>query len=344
MTLKTNIRVYGLGLAVVLALCTPLAAADVDAEIPALERALIEAKAAFAADPGSANQQALERAENAYQASLPAPNKNAATRAIVTEVEPNDTAVQATAVTAGDAGVGTINPAGDIDWWVDAGATAGDLVFAYVDTQNSAGTDSQINVYNDDTTTLIVFDDDGGPGLSSCAAGTVAQTGSVYYRVNEFGDNGTIDPYELYQVVVAPGLAAAEIEPNDDTTTATPITAPVMTGATAASLGDLDYFSFPANAGDVIAVICNEDPEGDGNDPDTDLDIFDTDGLTVLGGDDGNSSQLRNCAGAVTAINTGTHYVRVQDPGTLGTDITYTLTVVVNGGPVPVELMSFSAD
>lgn len=334
------------GIAATVTLCALLAAPGiVNAEMPTVERQLLDAKAAFNADPSAASRIALEQAEQAYQASLPAVTKGFSPLALVTEVEPNDTDATATPLAAGDSGTGSIDPAGDIDWWGRAGAAVGDIVFAYVDTQHSTGQDSQINIYNNDGTTLIVFDDDSGPGLSSCAGGvSVAQAGNVFFRINEYNNDGQIIPYELYQLVIAPGVAVAETEPNDTSATATPITSAVMSGATAASLGDLDYYSFPATAGDIIAVIEDEDPEGDGNRPDTDLDILDTDGTTVLGVDDGNSGNPFNCAGAVTATNTGTHYVRVQDPGTLGSDTTYRFTVIVNGAPVPVELMSLSVE
>jgi hypothetical protein len=204
MTGRQMIKAYALGMALVLALCAPLTAADTGSEIPELERLLLKAKAAFDANPSAVNQLALAKAEEAYKGLLPLPTKAAGPRAIVSEVEPNDSAATATALTAGDSGTGSIDPAGDIDWWSRAGAAVGDLVLAYVDTENSTNQDSQLNIYNNDGTTLIVFDDDSGPGLSSCAAGSVAQAGNVLFRINEYNDDGQIIPYELYQLVVKP--------------------------------------------------------------------------------------------------------------------------------------------
>jgi len=322
-------------LVAVLAVAAGALAADVDLR----ERAVTDAKAAYVADPSAENLAALERAAAAFQGGLKS------IEAMVTETEPNDTPGTANTVADGDYMVADISPAGDVDYFSNGGNAIQDLVYAAVNTAGgSAGTDSQLNVYANDGTTLIEFDDDGGPGLASCVAGGVApQAGNVFFAVNEFGNNGEIIPYEMHQVVAPASAAISEVEPNDDAATATPITAVFVDGALSAVAADVDFFSFPADAGDIMEVIVDEDPDVNGTSPDTELDLLDTDGSTVLAAGDDNSSLNNNCAGSAVAPSTGTYYVRIGDGG-LGNDLTYRFTVVVNGGPIPVELMSFDVE
>ena len=244
------------------------------------------------------------------------------------ETEPNDTAATADALSSPiNEGDGGISPAGDTDWWMMGGASVDDLAFAYVDTSSSStGADSQLNVYANDTTTLIEFDDDDGPSLSSVAAGAVVpQAGNVYFRINEFGDNGEITPYLLLVIMLDPSTdSAAETESNDSAATATPISAVMMTGAIVSTTApDVDFYSFNALAGDNVAVILDDDPEDNGNLFDSELDILDTDGVTILAAGDDNSGNAGNAAGAVSIPADGTYYVRVQDGGFGGGDTTY---------------------
>jgi len=81
------------------------------------------------------------------------------------ESEPNNTAGTADVLPAPTAADwGYISPVGDIDWWEMGGASVGDLVFVYIDaTGSTISVDSVLNVYANDGTTLIEWDDDGGP-------------------------------------------------------------------------------------------------------------------------------------------------------------------------------------
>jgi len=322
-------------LCAVLAVAAGALAADMDLR----ERAVTEAKSAYVADPTAENLAALERAAAAFQGG------SKGIEAMVTETEPNDTAGTANTVADGDFMVADISPAGDVDYFSNGGNAIQDLVFAATVTAGgTSGSDSQLNVYANDGTTLIEFDDDSGPGLASCVAGGVApQAGDVFFAVNEYNNDGEITPYEMHQVVAPATAAISEVEPNDDAGTATPITTVFVNGSLSAVAADTDFFSFPANAGDIMEVIVDEDPDVNGASPDTELDLLDTDGSTVLAAGDDNSGNDNNCAGSAVAPSTGTYYVRIGD-GALGDDLTYRFTVVVNGGPVPVELVTFNVE
>jgi len=302
-----------------------------------------QAKAAYLANPNADTRAVMDRALEALEASIQA-SPAGFLKTQVIETPPNNTPANAQSVTSGDSGVGTIDPAADIDFWVRGSTSIGDLIFAYVDTAASPfSTDSQLNIFAHDTTTLIEFDDDDGQGLSSCAAGSsVPQTGDVYFRINEFLDDGTINPYELLQDVIAPAKPAAEVEGNDTSGTATAVSALVMTGS--ATGADVDFFSFSATAGDRIAVIMDDDPDGNSDLLDTELEILYTDGSTVLATGDNISDNDSNCAGVVVSTSTGTHFVRGSDGGFGGADTAYRFVVIVNETAVPVELMSFAVD
>jgi hypothetical protein len=326
-------------LCVVLAAAVGVAAFD----LAQLETAVTDAKLAYVADPSAHNLADLEAAVAAFQEAIPAPAKGA--RAMAGETEPNDTAGTANTVADDDYVQADISPAGDVDYFANGGNGIQDLVFAAVATiMSSAGGDSQLNTYANDGTTLIEFDDDSGPILASCVAGgIVPQAGDVYFAVNEFGNDGEITPYELFQVVAPASDSMVEAEPNNDAGTATPITATFVNGSLSAVALDTDFYSFPADAGDVIEAIMDEDPDADVNPAHTVLSIIDTDGVTVLANGDNNSFNDNNCAGSAVAPSTGTYYVSVSDGGAAN-DNDYRLTVVVDGRSVPVELMSFSVE
>ena len=258
------------------------------------------------------------------------------------ELEPNDTPDEANVLTSPSAADGgSISPIGDVDWWVMEGASVDDLIFVYIDTRGSSiSLDSGLNVYAHDRAALE-FDGDDGPSLSSVVAGAIVpQAGDVYFRVNEFGYDNPITPYEIYAAVLDPATdSMTEVEPNNTWGNATPVTAlKIVNGdMTVGAAPDVDYFSFEASAGDVIAVSMDDDPDDDTNLFDSTLVILDTDGVTVLPDGDGDDMQSNNgnAAGAVTIPTDGTYYVRVAD-GLLGggdTDYRFVLHVQAYSPP-----------
>ncbi len=322
----------------VLAIAVGVGAAD----LAQLEELVTNAKAAFVANPSSANLAELDAAVEAFQYALPASLKSS--KGMATETEPNDTPGTANTSPTDDYVVADISPVGDVDYFVAGGNAVSDLVYAAVNTSNTTnGSDSQLNVFANDGTTLIEFDDDGGPGLASCVAGgVVSQVGDVYFVPNEYANNGEITPYELHWVVAPEFDFAGETEPNDTFATATPISATFMAGIIDPVAPDVDFFSFAATAGDLIHVIVDDDPDRNATNLDSELDLLDTDGTTVLAAGD-NGSLANNCAGTATAPTTGTYFVRLSDGGT-SPDNDYRFTVIVEGASVPVELVSFSIE
>lgn len=311
-----------------------------------LEAAVQQAKASYRTNASQANLTALQQAEADYQAffqALPKPDRGPSVLAQILESEPNDTSGLADGPLAHgiDSGTGNIMPPGDRDFWEINGLSVGDVLFVVIDSGlSTTGTDTQICVFENDRTTIIECDDDSGDGLASATVSIVPTAGSAIVEINELGDNGTIEPYELFQFAAAPGTAVAEVESNDTTGTANGLTSPLISG----DLGDMtdDVFSFGATAGDRIVIITNNDPDADTSVADTEITILDTDGMTVLGSEAPVFPTSQNAA-LGTATNTGVHFVQISDGGN-GGDTDYMFAIIVGGTPVPVELQAFSVE
>lgn len=248
------------------------------------------------------------------------------------ENEPNDTPGEANSIRWGEFGQGAVDPMTEEDFWRGTGEV-GDLVFAFVDTQHSTmGTDSFLEIFAADGVTLIEDDDNNGPGSTSVVAGAVLpQSGDVFFRITEDGANDVITRYDLHQAIVNPADSAPELEANDTAATANGIPA-VITTATVTG-ADIDFFKFRAVVGSQLVVIMDDDPDKDGDLVDTELDILDTDGVSILDDGDDNAAGNGNGAGAVSAPSTGTFFVSVSDGGGGGADTEYRFVVLVNGVP-----------
>lgn len=255
---------------------------------------------------------------------------------IVEETEPNDTLATATELVTGNFGHGAIAPAGDVDFWYTPDVDAGGLLFAFVDANESeASGDTLLRVIANDESTIIAENDDDGPpageNSSSAVAGAIVeQGGTVFYRVTESGGNDTITSYFLHQAIVDPDHTVDETEPNDDAQRADTITSPLVTGSVGP--GDVDYFRFRATEDVRVAVIVDDDPDGDGQPTDTHIAILDTDGSTVLAEGDNDDAAVANAAGTVKTDREATYFVRVKrDAGGLFPE-PYRLVIVQEGG------------
>jgi hypothetical protein len=184
------------------------------------------------------------------------------------ETEPNDTSGTATAITFTPTAITTaaINPGGDIDFYTFT-APAGSRVWIETDTggvQNAGATsrDTVIDLLAADGTTVIEHDDDDGTGnggdgtnetlLASLIAGRVLTTGGNYFiRVQAFSVTGIVNPYRLF-VSLTNVAATPEVEANNTAATANVANSPALRSGSIGVLGDADYYSVSANAGDTI--------------------------------------------------------------------------------------------
>lgn len=241
---------------------------------------------------------------------------------------------------------GTINPAGDLDYFALA-AAAGDRVWTSVDTgsppaQVGGSRDSLFGLYATNGTTLIEFDDDDGTGnggdgsvettLASVIAGRgLASAGTYYLRVQGWNAAATIDPYRLYTVLTNAAQQSAESEPNGTAGTANPIIPSgqqvgVRTGTITTGPPDSDIFSFQANANDLIFIAADGDPERDSTSTNIDFQLRASDGTLLATANNSGTTPIFNggFVGEGLAYNitaTGTYGVRVSGAtgGTAGT-------------------------
>src|SRR5215470_324910 len=260
------------------------------------------------------------------------PGKVDATPVLQNEVEPNDTTGTANALTFGSQSAatvaGTIGVAGDVDFY-SFSATAGDRVWIDVDTgsppaQVGSSRDSIVDLFDTDGTTLIETDDDDGTGsggdgsnesgLASVIAGRVLpNTGTYFIRVRAF--SGTIDPYRLY-VHVNNAAPSPEVESNDSAATANPVIVPPgVVGFKSGTLtpGDNDFYSASLQAGDIVLIALDGDPDRDGTSTAARFQLRDTDGATpIILANSGSTSGGFNAEGLVFNVPvTGTYFVRV---------------------------------
>lgn len=291
---------------------------------------------------------------------------SAAPPIIQNETEDNGTTATANPLSFDNNGAaivaGAISPVADLDFFSFT-APAGARVWAYVDTggaQNAGASsrDSQLNIFESDGATLVEFDDDDGTGngcdgtaetgLSSSIANAPLTTGGTYFiRINEFGDNNVIDPYRLY-VVITHEMTDDEFRynANDSAATAIPLiqAAPInFLTANISPAGDVDFYSIQAQAGEILFISEDGDPERDATSTDADVALIDTDGTTVILEVDSDSSNPRSEGFCFAVPTTGTYFVRVRDIGGVDTG-SYALMVAacrsqqcvlaVQGGPI----------
>ncbi len=251
----------------------------------------------------------------------------------VRETEPNGTPAEAGNWLCGLGG--SIDPAGDVDFYSLGSPLLDERVFALVDGVSATSNDFDLRVTT--ATETLEYDDlnnDGEFGnLAPNVAGTAATGEPLYLRVSHYSSSTASEPYRLY-AVVQPPLASApfETEPNN-----TPATANVGDYFYAGLPGpepsaDVDLYRFDARAGEVVFVSLDGDPTYDDSPVNAKLEILDSAGGVMLTvNDNGSSSSPRTPASGLTATSPtapgealafgapvdGTYYVRVS-VGTTG--------------------------
>ena len=215
----------------------------------------------------------------------------------VQETEPNDTPAQANVIAFGIEG--SINPAGDADFYSLGTPAAGSRVFAMVDgvAANAFG-DFDLRVTT--TTDTLEYDDinndvpfgENAPNV----AGTLTTGSPTFLRVNHFTANPTppvsppptpaaAEPYRLYAVVQPPiDAATVEAEPNDTIAQANSGANNYFSGNLAgpAPSTDVDIYAFSAQAGDLVFLSLDCDPLRDNTPINGALSLLDSAGATLL--------------------------------------------------------------
>jgi hypothetical protein len=166
------------------------------------------------------------------------------------ETEPNDSSGTANPIPVGDVIEGAIAPVADKDWYALT-VPAGYSIRAETFDRDSArltcagSVDTFIRLFAPDGTTELASDDQDGLGfcgkidpVTDVGARNLAP-GTYFVSVEDFGNNSTINGYQL--MLQAVDLTAEEAEPNNSAATATPL----MTRAKGAisPTGDFDVYS-----------------------------------------------------------------------------------------------------
>ncbi len=241
-----------------------------------------------------AELQSLGGFPNAVNA--PAPNQ-------ISETEPNNTSATANTLNVATVGIatGAVTPLGDLDFFKFT-APASSRVWIYVDTGGTLVTgtrDSFIDLLGTDGSTVIEADDDDGTsnggdgtvetGFGSAVAGrSITTAGDYFIRVRGFGvfpGTSVVNPYKLFVVVTTSATTTvAESEPNDTAATADVLlsgatTTAIATGSVAS--GATDFYSVTVDAGDLLYVNLDGDPERDGMGTDVELSLRDSAGVLI---------------------------------------------------------------
>lgn len=116
-------------------------------------------------------------------------------QAVITESEPNNDSSSATTITRGatpwsDNGQVEFNPAGDNDWF-KINLTVGEtLIVQTTPLIDDFDPDTVMAVVDPSGTTVLTFDDDGGPGFGSRVAYTATATGTYYVAITGYHGGG----------------------------------------------------------------------------------------------------------------------------------------------------------
>lgn len=244
------------------------------------------------------------------------------------ESEPNEQLNFASPIPSGQCGYGKIGAAGDSDIWFISGQTAGTHLYTFTDTSSSAlSTSTSLEVFSSSGAPLATDTNSGKGNASALSAVLVPEAGNVFLRVRELGDDAPINPYTLSAMTVQSADASAEIEPNQSAQNATPIRTSLVLGTIDPS--DTDYFSFFAQAGDVLSVIVDNDPDADNLLSATVTQIIASDGNTIIASSDAGILSKSATTNRIRIATDGTYYVRVS-PDSNSADNDYSILAIVS--------------
>src|ERR1041384_2880155 len=284
------------------------------------------------------------------------------------ESEANNTPATADPLTLPALGVeGSIGSAGDVDFFALGTVAAGSRVFAMVDGVAANAEDFDLRLTT--TTDTLQYDDNSNDAQFGSASpnidGTPTPNSAVplFLRVNNLAGVAS-EPYRIYAVVQPPGgnagcnncSATNEVEPNDKTQQANSATNNYFRGTLSgpAPSGDVDFYSFLAQAGTLVYLGLDWDPLRNNTPINGQLELLDSNGVTlVLVNDPHAASSTTSGGGSLTATTpfspgealayrvttSGTYYAKVSI-GTSSTGSTgagdYLLSISASaGGTLP---------
>lgn len=244
--------------------------------------------------------------------------------------EQDDTAGTAKSITSGTTQNRTICP-GDEDWAYFTVSTAGSTAVITTGARSGyTGGDTEMWLYGpNSSTTQIAYNDDSS-GLWSQITVPNLPAGTYYIRIQEYGNNGTIDGYTLFLDVIpstnpCAGVGSDSYEPDDTAATAKTISDGETQNRAICPAGNEDWARFTVSTAGSSVLLRTGTRSGYAG-GDTVMWLYGPNSSTtqVPGGynDDANGAwsqiSLQNLAA-------GTYYVRIQEYGNNGTIDGYTL-------------------
>ena len=244
--------------------------------------------------------------------------------------EPDNSVAEANAnnrvLTTSTAQVHNFHAASDHDW--TKFTAVANTTYTIFTANLASSSDTILDLYQSDGTTLIASNDDGGGGLASRIQHTATAAGDLYVRVRHYSPSvtGAGTQYELRLAATA-ATAGDSYEPDNSSGTARSITVGT-TGAPNHNFsfgGDQDWHSFSATSGSMYTL----ETLNLGVRSDTVIDLIDTDGTSVLRRNDdfnGLASRIDFAAPA-----TGTYFVRIThySSSVSGNDTNYDFRITV---------------
>lgn len=247
------------------------------------------------------------------------------------DLEPNNDMGSATAISYGEAKKGSIDPAGELDYFEFTGS-AGDTIQADIAAQIcGAMLDGFLTLVDSNGDTVAQHDDEFlAFGKDPKLQAVLPATGTYFLIMDSWDNAENNEPvggpdffYDLHLNTFSPLN-----EPNNEVAQATPITADETVEAALDLEGDIDFYSFDAQAGDFLtgqvflAGVGLIDPNVESSLSPV-ITLFDTDGTTVLAMEDGSALQT-------TLPSDGTYFLAVADLNDAGgSDFFYGISITI---------------
>lgn len=232
----------------------------------------------------------------------------------------DELASASTIVIDGAAQKRTLHAATDNDW-VRVELVA-DTAYTFQTHPGDSDLDTYLHLF-DSVGVELLTDDDSGADYYSMINYTPSISGTYYLKVRPYSSS-EIGEYLLTASTTPPIIQGDAFEPDNDAASAKPITTDgVHQAHTLHVADDLDYVSFQAQDGVTYQIQTHEVSVG----IDTEMYLYDADGVTELGYDDDGAGIAYTSYIEYTANETGTLYVLVH-PYDLDETGAYSLTVL----------------
>jgi hypothetical protein len=236
--------------------------------------------------------------------------------------EQDDTSGTAKAIADGETQNRAICTAGDQDWARFTLSGPGDVLIRTASRAGYVGGDTELWLYGpNSSTTQIAYNDD-YTGLWSQISVASLPAGTYYVKVQEYGNNGTIDGYTLFLDITTPTLPPDAYESDDTAGASKTISDNETQNRDIHVAGNEDWARFTLTQNSDVLV--RTGARGGFAGGDTVMWLYGPNSSTAQIGYNDDSSGLWS---QITAANLapGTYYVRIQEYGNNGTIDGYTL-------------------